>query len=406
MMLFIRLSLCLFCGALAVAAAIWKVNPNIVPPASRSETPRPHKPQLQQPRDVQQEKQFTREPLAWRYPEPPAEEESLFPPHFELKVPMRAESVGAICGENSVRVEAKKDLLGIGKPVLTEDVTLGGCAAVGEDPEAEIMIFESELHGCGSHLLMSEDLLTYAFTLLYTPTPLGDGSIVRGSDVSVSIECHYQRKHDVSSGLLKPTWIPFTDSKYSEESLYFSLQLMTDDWQLPRPSSQFLLGDIMKFEASVKQFHHVPLRVNVDSCVATVVPNADTVPRYSFLGNSGCLFDSQLTGSSSKFLPRTRDDKLHFQVEAFRFEQDYSGVLYITCSMKATAAAAPVSATNKACSFTNGWREASGIHHTCSCCDTDCSSGRSDLDGMGAISERETVFGPIVVKERPQRGRN
>lgn len=46
---------------------------------------------------------------------------------------------------------------------------------------------------------------------------------------------------------------------------------------------------MLKFEASVKQFHHVPLRVTVDRCVATVVPNIDTVPRYSFLGNSGSV---------------------------------------------------------------------------------------------------------------------
>lgn len=46
----------------------------------------------------------------------------------------------------------------------------------------------------------------------------------------------------------------------------------------------------MKFEASVEQFHHIPLRVTVDSCVATVVPNVDTVPRYAFLGNNGSVY--------------------------------------------------------------------------------------------------------------------
>lgn len=50
----------------------------------------------------------------------------------------------------------------------------------------------------------------------------------------------------------------------------------------------------MKFEVSVKQFHHVPLRVTVDSCVATVIPNVDTVPRYAFLGNSGSVYSTDL----------------------------------------------------------------------------------------------------------------
>ncbi|CAG5958642.1 unnamed protein product, partial [Menidia menidia] len=136
---------------------------------------------------------------------------------------MPANSVSAVCGENAVRVEVQRDLLGVGKPVLETDVSLGGCPPTGEDPEQEVLIFESELHQCGSQLLMTEDSFIYVFTLLYTPSPLGDGSIVRGRDVSVSIQCHYQR-----------------------------------------------------FEASVRQFHHVPLRVTVDSCVATVVPNVDT----------------------------------------------------------------------------------------------------------------------------------
>lgn len=63
----------------------------------------------------------------------------------------------------------------------------------------------------------------------------------------------------------------------------------SDDWQFSRPSAHFLMGDMMKFEVSVKQFHHVPLRVTVDSCVATVVPNIDTVPRYTFIGNKGSV---------------------------------------------------------------------------------------------------------------------
>ncbi|XP_037624670.1 zona pellucida sperm-binding protein 3-like [Sebastes umbrosus] len=399
MTLSVRIFFCLFCGVLSAAQ---NLNVNIRPAAGRFGGQRPDQPQVQEPAAVLQEKQSFTEPLTWRFPEPPAEEEPLFPPDFELKAPSMADSVSAVCTENSVQVEAKKDLLGIGQPVLAADVTLGGCAATGEDPEAQVLIFESELHGCGSQLLMSEDSFIYAFTLLYTPSPLGDSQIIRTGDVAVGIQCHYQRKHDVSSGLLKPTLSPFSVTKASEESLYFSIRLMTDDWQFSRPSAQFLMGDMMKFEVSVKQFHHVPLRVTVDSCVATVVPNIDTVPRYAFLGNSGCLFDSQLTGSSSQFLPRSQDDTLQFEVEAFRFQQDDSGVIYITCSVRATATAAAVDATNKACSFSNGWREASGSHQVCTCCDTDCGTGRqSPLTGTGVQWEQETAVGPITVKERP-----
>ncbi|XP_061578791.1 zona pellucida sperm-binding protein 3-like [Cololabis saira] len=342
------------------------------------------------------------EPLTWRFPDLPADEEPDFPPDFQLKTPTPAESVSVTCGENLVRVEAKRDLLGTGRLAEAAEVTLGGCPASREDPEDQVLVFESELHGCGSELQMSEDAFTYIFKLLYSPRPLGDTGIVRGTDVSIDVQCHYPRKQEVSSGLLKPTWIPFTGSRDSEESLHLSLQLMTDDWQFPLPASNFLLGDMMRFEASVKQFHHVPLRVTVDSCVATVAPNIDTVPRYTFLGNSGCLFDSQLTGSSSRFLPRSQDDKLRFEVEVFRFEQDTRGVLYITCNLKAKAAAAPAGDANKACSFINRWTEAGGSHHACSCCDSDCGTGEGgDPTRMGALVERDAVVGPITVKERP-----
>uniref|UniRef100_A0A3B5BAK3 Zona pellucida sperm-binding protein 3 n=1 Tax=Stegastes partitus TaxID=144197 RepID=A0A3B5BAK3_9TELE len=305
---------------------------------------------------------------SWRFPDPP------------LKPPVTPDSVIAVCGESSVRVEVKRDLLGIGKSVQAAEVTLGGCGATREDQE--VLVFESELHSCGSQLLISEDSFVYSFTLFYTPSPLGDSPIIRTLDFSVTIQCHYQRKHDVSSGLLKPTWTPFSGTKVSEENLHFSLRLMTDDGKFPRPSAQFLLGDKMKFEASVKQFHHIPLRVTVDSCVATVVPNVDTVPRYAFLGNNGCLFDSQLTGSSSHFLPRSQDDTLQFEMEAFRFQQDNSGLVRHVGLTSYQAAELLI----------DRWREASGSHHTCSCCDANCGGRKSDLTGTG----RQVTADPFV----------
>jgi len=90
--------------------------------------------------------------MSWKYPELPAEEEPQYPQDFELKAPVAFDSVSAVCGENTIRVEAKKDLLGIGKPVRAAEVTLGGCPATGED--AHVLVFESELHGCGSELVV------------------------------------------------------------------------------------------------------------------------------------------------------------------------------------------------------------------------------------------------------------
>uniref|UniRef100_A0A667ZCC7 Zona pellucida sperm-binding protein 3 n=1 Tax=Myripristis murdjan TaxID=586833 RepID=A0A667ZCC7_9TELE len=274
-----------------------------------------------------QEKQALLQPLAWRFPEPPAEEEPRLPPQFELRRPVPADSVSVHCGETSVRVEARRDLLGIGQPVSPEDVTLGGCPATGEDTEAQTLVFESELHGCGSRLTMSADWFSYEFSLLYTPRPLGNSPIVRTREAAVGVECRYQRRHSVSSEGLRPSWVPLVASEASEGKLLFSLRLMTDDWRSARPSSLFLLGELMRLEAAVQQRHHAALSLFVDACVATQTPNANTVPRYAFLGNHGsawvCLLDGKLTGSSSHFLPR--GPRLRFQVEAFRFQQDDRG---------------------------------------------------------------------------------
>lgn len=38
-----------------------------------------------------------------------------------------------------------------------------------------------------------------------------------------------------------------------------------------------------------------------------------------------CLVDAKLTASNSRFMPRVQDDKLQFQLEAFKFQQESSG---------------------------------------------------------------------------------
>ncbi len=63
--------------------------------------------------------------------------------------------------------------------------------------------------------------------------------------------------------------------------------VFSDDWRFERPSKQYFLGDLINLEASVLSYSHVPIRVFVDSCVATMVPDVTSVPRYSFIENNG-----------------------------------------------------------------------------------------------------------------------
>ena len=68
--------------------------------------------------------------------------------------------------------------------------------------------------------------------------------------------------------------------------IYAPLSL-ADDWQIERASNVFFLGDVINIEASVIQANHMPLRVFVDTCVATLDPDMKAVPSYAFIENKG-----------------------------------------------------------------------------------------------------------------------
>ncbi|XP_036437101.1 zona pellucida sperm-binding protein 3-like [Colossoma macropomum] len=324
----------------------------------------------------------------------------------ELPQPVRANSVGADCGENAVRVVVRKDLFGIGAPINPLSLSLGGCPATGEDSAAQILIFESELQACSSMLMMTEDELVYTFTLLYAPEPFAGTPVVRTVGAAVIIECHYIRKHNVSSNSVTPTWKPINSAMASEDVLVFSLRLMTDDWQFERRSNQYFLSDLMNIEASVMQFNHVPLWVFMDSCVATAEPNVNAITRYVFIENHGCLIDAKITGSKSRFMPRIQRNKLQLQLEAFRFQVQSGDEVYITCLLKAVIGPSPTDVEHKACSFSsNRWTSAdanqAAYDQVCSCCDTSCSFRKGKKISRDAAQwwEKNISLGPILVKE-------
>ncbi|XP_051951398.1 zona pellucida sperm-binding protein 3-like [Xyrauchen texanus] len=339
-------------------------------------------------------------PLNWHYPVMPEEPQKPDAP-FKLRIPAPAQSVAAHCGESFVHVEVKKDFFGTGQLVNPSFLSLGGCGAVGEDPDAQVFIFENELQACDSSLMMTDSELVYTFTLLYIPEPLVGTPVIRADDAAVRIECHYSRLQNVSSNILMPSWVPFAATKVSEDVLVFSLKLMTGDWMFERPSNQYFLGQFINIEASVKQYNHVPLRVFVDDCVATTVPDVNSIPRYSFIENHGCLVDAKLTGSPSSFIHRVQGEKLQFHLEAFRFQQSNKGSVFITCALKAVMASSPISPESKACSFANGWTSADDNDQVCVCCDSTCGYSRKGraLSDLGLVSEGKATIGPIIISD-------
>ncbi|XP_072556286.1 zona pellucida sperm-binding protein 3-like [Paramormyrops kingsleyae] len=295
------------------------------------------------------------------------------------------DSVRVVCGEDSVIVDVQQDLLAIGQLINASDITFGGCAPTGQDASGT----------------MTSDALVYSFALIYTPSGINGSPIVRTNGAVVGIECHYLRKQNVSSNALVPTWIPYYATMAAEAQLNFSLRLMDDAWQNERASNVYFLGNVLNIEASVLVGNSQPLRVFVDSCVATLVPDVSSVPSYAFVQNSGCLTDAKVTGSHSQFLPRKQDDKLQLQLDAFRFSQDGRSSMFITCSLRATVASVPVDSQHKACSFSlaaNRWMSVDGNDQVCGCCDTSCGpAGVAGAQGTG-------VLGPITVQQGPPMG--
>ncbi|MGH0114698.1 UNVERIFIED_CONTAM: hypothetical protein FKN15_034522 [Acipenser sinensis] len=67
--------------------------------------------------------------------------------------------------------------------------------------------------------------------------------------------------------------------------------VMGDNWSGPRVSNVIYLGDILHVEASVAVDNHVPLRLYVDSCIATLSNNKDSEPRYAIVDKLGGEYD-------------------------------------------------------------------------------------------------------------------
>uniref|UniRef100_UPI00398F3477 zona pellucida sperm-binding protein 3-like n=1 Tax=Pristiophorus japonicus TaxID=55135 RepID=UPI00398F3477 len=323
------------------------------------------------------------------------------------------------CGEHNLLVRVHMDLFGTRHLVKAADLTLGavGCRPTGIDSLNRTVLFDYGLHECGSSVKMAGDFLVYTTHLNHTPKAHGS-VIVRTNGAVVPIECRYYRRGNVSSNPIKPTWIPFSSTKSGEGLLSFSLRLMADDWLTERTTTVYYLGDLIHIEASVSMTNHMSLKLYIDRCVATLSPDKDSTPSYSIIDYNGCLLDSKAEDSFSTFLlPRDERelDKLHFDLDAFRFFGDDRSLIFLTCHLK-VAALDQRDSMSKACTFQklqNVWAPLEGSNNdVCACCDLgDCSAtrelgfpsrGRRDLVPEAGSDaelkwEGEASLGPLVI---------
>ncbi|NXA33137.1 ZP3 protein, partial [Eudromia elegans] len=314
--------------------------------------------------------------------------------------------VAVQCQEAQMVVTVHRDLFGTGRLVRAAELTLGPAACRPTGAAGSAVTFTAGLHECGSTLRLTPDTLVYSTHLNYNPAPAGNPVIIRTSPAVVPIECHYPRRENVSSDAVQPTWVPFRSTLSSEERLAFSLRLMEDDWSAERASSVFQLGELLHFQAGVDAENHAPLRLFVDSCVATPSPDRNSFPQYALIDFSGCLIDGQLDDATSTFIsPRPRQDVLQFVVDAFKFTGNSSNLIYVTCHLKVSLADQAPNPLNKACSFDKArglWAPVEGTRDICSCCEVrNCGSRRphGSFQRQGERFRRELSSQPDPLKE-------
>ncbi|XP_030648761.1 zona pellucida sperm-binding protein 3-like [Chanos chanos] len=298
-------------------------------------------------------------------------------------------------GSDMTDLHFQSDLYGNGRRVLSSELHLGNAEWINQQECRAVPHGDSEyvikaaLHECGSRLNVEEDFIVYSNSLVYSPMKNAAG-IIRAAGTAVP-----------------PSLKSSTTKRSAVASLDFSLRLMTYDWKFERSSNVYRPGDLMNIEGSVQSTEPTPLRLFLDSCVATWDANTDTVPRYVLIQNHGCLTGSHEVNFTTQFLQRKQNHTLQLQMDASRFHQDSRYTIYITCLLKAGAAAQGVSSVKKACMYTGTrWMSMDGQNEVCQCCDSLCDVRNSDqskqqdqtsLTGPEAFGRKLVTLGPITV---------
>ncbi|KAM9836601.1 zona pellucida sperm-binding protein 3-like [Aulostomus maculatus] len=286
------------------------------------------------------------------------------------------------CDEDGVEVVMKAYLFDPDLPVDPSHLRLGPGRAsqtrcTASESEAGEFIIRAPLSDCGGQVVATGGAVRYTNVLLYSAPGEAGGSGQPGG-AAVTVSCEYNRKFPVGSKALKPTWSPLISVLSNRLHLDFQLRLMTGDWSGERPSSVYFLGDVINMEASVQ--NRLPLRLYVNSCVASLTSDLNSYPRYAFIDPQGCFIDSQLNGSSSGFLPRVHNSVLRIQLEPFLFHLHPQRAIYITCHLEAEPTSNQGKTGKKACSF-NGvrWTSVDGDDGACESCskaqETEAESG-------------------------------
>ncbi|KAJ8289727.1 hypothetical protein GJAV_G00004580 [Gymnothorax javanicus] len=283
------------------------------------------------------------------------------------------------CGKSKMRVVVRKRTLG--SRASASQLTLGTCGV--SDETEHFFIFSNNVSCCGSEKSIINNQLVYSNTLYYTPEA-PTGLIRTAVPFALSISCHYNRfYYSYKIGYL-PDIKTHQIFRSMSQSSDFTLTPCDDRWERLPETQGYIIGSIMYFEA-----RSPPLsgdqRLFISFCYATPSQNVSDTLRFSVIENYGCMADSKVPLSQSRFI-RYKRNVLRFTVEAFLFEGMTAERVHMHCEMfVANHTATP---TAKSCTYnsaTDRWEELYNDTQVCSCCDSTCVSTEAELPATKKI---------------------
>ncbi|XP_067252420.1 zona pellucida glycoprotein 3d tandem duplicate 1 [Chanodichthys erythropterus] len=291
-------------------------------------------------------------------------------PQLNQVSPVRnARGVEVWCGYSKISVRMNKKLLGFrGSP---SSFHLGTCPVSRSDKN--FLYFHYDLNDCDSSLKMKRGQIVYSNTVRYTPEP--QGPVIRAMPLTLNIQCLYNRFHySYKIGFL-PVVREHMFHKIFERSAKFSISVCNERWERLEENGSFVLGKPMYFEVSAA---HTSMdeRIFVDSCYATASKDPKSTPQHNVISNFGCMEDSRIQGSLSRFLQR-QSKIIRFSVDAFLLPQVTGTPFYLHCTISVHNA---TSATAKSCTYNNAerrWGELVTDASVCACCDSTCEIGET-----------------------------
>ncbi|KAG7318077.1 hypothetical protein KOW79_019112 [Hemibagrus wyckioides] len=278
---------------------------------------------------------------------------------------------------NAKEMRVRVDTANLGASGERMHVRLGTCD-VSRHTEQSVL-FQYDLHECGTRRQMINQTLVYFNMLRYTP----DARVLGSETFSVPVECRFNRFHYSYKIGYVPSVEKLKFFKPMKTKGSVSLTACDAQWNRLSPSEAVVIGQPMYFQAETL---YVPEdeRLFVHFCHVTTNSSRVSSPHVNVINNYGCLMDSKRSGQS-RFINGTRRNVVRFIIDAFTLPGKVQKYLFIHCEMSIRSVVP--TQTSKLCSYNQlelRWEELHGADSVCSCCDLTC------------VPERPTLMRPLT----------